>query len=76
MNVNKDVKKVFICFIGDFNSFNAIPISVVQSIFKFDLKSLWPITLLVIMWSMAFAECLVTRVGLVYLSEESYYSKI
>ena len=31
-----------------------------------DLKSLWPITLLVIIWSMAFAEYLVTH--LVYLS--------
>ena len=24
-----------------------------------DLKSLWPVTLLVIMWSMAFPECLI-----------------
>ena len=29
-----------------------------------DVKSLWPITQLVIMWSMAFAEFHVTAVGL------------
>ena len=34
-NVNKDIEKVFICFVGVFNFFNVIPISVVQSIFKF-----------------------------------------
>ena len=38
-----------------------------------DLKSLWPVKLLV-MWSMAFAECLVTRVGL--FVKESYYTRL
>ena len=35
INVNKDIEKVFICFIGISSFFNVIPISVVQSIFKF-----------------------------------------
>ena len=35
INVNKDLKKVFICFLGIFNFFNVISISVVLSISKF-----------------------------------------
>ena len=108
INVNKDIERVLICFIGVFNFFNAISIFVVQSIFKFvniffrvrafagrfydwslgyfidfnrednrkmiwqvsfyytDLKSLWSVTLLVIIWPMAFNECLITRVGLFF----------
>ena len=35
MYVNKDIVKVFICFVGVFNFFNVTPISFVQNIFKF-----------------------------------------
>ena len=35
INVNRDIEKVFTCLIGVFNFFNVIPISAVQSIFKF-----------------------------------------
>ena len=35
INVNKDLEKVFICFLGVFNFFNVISISVVQIISKF-----------------------------------------
>ena len=38
INANKDIEKVFTCFIGVFSFKNVIPISVLQSIFKFIKK--------------------------------------
>ena len=35
INVNKDIERVLICFVGVFNFFNVILVSVVQNIFKF-----------------------------------------
>ena len=40
INANKDIEKVFTCFIGVFSFENVIPISVLQSIFKFIKKKI------------------------------------